>query len=406
MNTDLPKLKPHGLFRYLYDHYQLRSRDFERCLSPVRTPEILDAVGKIDENNLEAYLPENSWLIAITRPNLNHSVKELREDLSPLARGNYLAGFTELTYFGGPQDESRISFISEQLENDLPIEFTPDTACQIGCALLGLGLDETFADFLKFDIDWEQAVDRTSPTNTWRWKTIDRLSTRMIDIFLEASLILKRPDVTKFILDYGADPNIPVWQLERSSNALYSALSYGIKSGLANAVDALLKHGADPRGLEFNPLRSPLALAFQEQNVPLIKRLLAAGASLEDGRRYTEAPMVYEIGSPVEWVDTHLSELLGLLPLEAKPLFHSPHAQGGQFFTLLQCVWDDLEKLSFAEEIGMDLRLTAHEVARLIQTKRYATFCALVERLGESVKKEALARVQQKWPDFHCLDLQ
>jgi hypothetical protein len=262
MKTDLPKPKPHGLFRYLYDHYQVRRRDFERCLSPVRTPEILDAVGKIDENNLEAYLPENSWLIAITRPNLHHSVKELWEDLSPLARGNYLAGLTELTYFSGPQDAFRISFLSEQLENDLPIEFTSDTACQIGCALLGLGLDETFADFLKFDIDWEQAVDRTSPTNTRRWETIDRLSKRMIDIFLEASLILKRPDVTKFILDYGADPNIPVWQLERSSNALYSALSYGIKYDLAIAVDALLKHGADPPWIGIQPVAQSNGIGF------------------------------------------------------------------------------------------------------------------------------------------------
>ena len=190
MNTNLTKLKPHGLFRYLYDHYLVRCRDYERCMSSVRTVELLDAVKKIDESNLEAYLPENSWLIAITRPGLHSSVQHIWDSLTPLTRGNYLAGFAELSHFSGPQDEARVSFMLEQLGSDVSLKFTPDTACQIGCVLISLGLDKTFTNFLQTDFDWKQEIERDSPTNFRRWKSIDRLSKRVIDVFLEASLIL------------------------------------------------------------------------------------------------------------------------------------------------------------------------------------------------------------------------
>ncbi len=399
MTTHMPTSEPHGLYRYIYNHYLVRCPNFHFSMSSLLTDELLDTVDKIDKDNLESYLENSSWLIAITRTDMDEAVRNRLGSLSSLARGNYLAGYTEMTFLGGVQDAARVSFITEQLGDDTSIEFTADTACQVGCALLGSGLIETFERFLRSNIDWEQEVERDSPTNFWRWKAIDRLSKRVIDVFLEASLILKQPDAAKLILDRGANPNTPVWQLERSSNALYPALSYAIKHGPRITVDALLEQGADPGGLEYAPMRSPLAVAFEKGDLRLIERLLEAGASLEDGPRHTQAPMTYGIGSPVKWVNEHLSELLGLLPIEAKPLFHSPHAQGGHYYTLLECVWGSPEKLTFAEEIGMDLRLTIHEVARLIQHKQYKAFSNLVGRLGDSVKKEALARVRKEWQD-------
>lgn len=400
MTQSIPKSKPHGLFRYIYDHYLVRCPNFHIAMRSVLTDEALDATKKIDHTNVASHLPDNSWLIAITRPDLHSLVIEQWDNMSPLARGNYLAGFTELAFAGGGQDVARISFITGELDNSESLEFTADTVCQMGCALLGSGLVEIFKEFLRSGIDLEQEIERNSPTNFRRWQAIDRLSKRLIDVFLEASLILKLPDATKLILGHGANPNTPVWKLERSSNALYPALSYAIKYNLPSAAEALLEYGADPRGLEYTSMRSPLAVAFQREDLQLVKQLLAAGASLEDGSRYSEAPMFYGIGSPVEWVEEHLAELLGLLPIQSKPLFHSPNAQGGHYYTLMECVWDDPEKLAFAEEIGMDLRLTIHEAARLIRSKRYATFCNLVGRLGEATMDEALSRVQQEWPEF------
>jgi hypothetical protein len=346
MNTNIPTPKPHGLFRYLYNHYLVRYPDLHISVHSVSSDETLDAVEKIDADNLELYLEGYSWLIAVTRPNLDTIVSGMWGRMSPLARGNYLAGFIELTYLGRGQDGARVSYITEQLGNKASIAFTADTACQIGCALIGLGMIEAFQKSLQFDIDWEQEIERNSPTNFRRWKSIDRLSKRVIDVFLEASLILKRPDATRIALDHRADPNIPVWQLERSSNALYPALSYAITNELTEAVDALLEAGANPRGLEYTELRIPLAVAFLKNDFPLVRRLLAAGASLEDGSREKEVPMTYGIGSPVEWVKENLSDLLGLLPFEAKALFHYPHAQGGHYYTLLECVWGNPDRKS------------------------------------------------------------
>ena len=117
--------------------------------------------------------------------------------MSPPARGNYLAGFTELTMLDGGEDEERIAFIAEQLRNEGSLEFTADTACQMGCALLRLGLIEAFEEFMRFNLNWEQEVERDSPTNFRRWKAIDHLSKRVIDVFLEASLIVKQPQNIK-----------------------------------------------------------------------------------------------------------------------------------------------------------------------------------------------------------------
>jgi hypothetical protein len=132
----------------------------------------------------------------------------------------------------------------------------------------------------------------------------------------------------------------------------------------------------------------------------MIEKLLAAGASFDDGARYSEAAMICGMRSPIEWVEDNLAELLGLLPLEAKPIFHSPHAQGGNYFTLLECIWGDPELLNGVERLGMEMRMTVHEAAELIRRGKYEAFCNLVGRLGEEVKNEALARVQKEWPDF------
>jgi hypothetical protein len=397
MNPDISKPMPNGLFRYLYNHFLVRCPDF--CGSLISN-EIMDMAAKIEVDDLEAQLANNSWLIAIARPDLNDAVQALWRSMTPLARGDYLAGFTEATYQQGNPTKAQILFIREQLSQSDSIELTAEAACQIGCILLAMGMRDPFIHLLQAKVHWEEAIDRASVQDTRRWKTLHQLSKRAIDVLLEAALILKCPDAVELILEHGANPNILIWQLERSSNALYSALSYAIKNNLSSAVNALLKYGANPRGSDLVPARSPLVQAFELCDQELIKRLLAAGASLDDGPRTFEAPGTYGYGIPIEWVEQELSDLLSLLPIEAKPLFHSPNAQGGHYYTLLECLWGNAEQLAIAEEIGLDLHLTTYEVALLIQRKQYTSFCTLIGRLGESVKNEALARVQQKWPDF------
>ena len=400
MNTDTSKVLPYGLFRYLYNHYQVRYPDFHMFLLRELPDELLKAFEAIKAADLETHLTSESWLVAITRPDLAESVQSCWDSMTPRSRGDYLAGFTERTYFGCADIETRFSFIREQLRDTRSIDLSPEAACEMGCCLLAMKMENALTDLLQADVDWEAEIDRSSARDAKRWKSIGKLSRRVIDIFLEAALILKRGEAVKLFLNHGADPNIYVWQLERSSNGLYSALSYAIHHNFNQVIEVMLDHGADPRGSESVPARSPLAQAFEKTDFTVIKRLLSKGACLEEGPRYTEAPLFYAKGSPVEWVQAHLSELLALLPIEAKPLFHSPHAMGGYYYTHLECLWGDPEKLAFAEQIGMDLRLTEYEMARLIQRKQHITFCTLVGRLGESKKNEALTRVLQEWPEF------
>lgn len=400
MNTETTKVVPYGLFRYLYNSFQVRYPDYYMFVEPMLPRDAVAAVGELEAKDLEAHMATHSWLIGLERPDLFEAVQALWDQMSARSRGDYLAGFTERTYFGCPQMEARLSFICEQLSGGSSIELTPETGCEIGCCLLAMGKKTAFSDLLQADIDWSHEIDRASPRDAKRWNTIGELSRRVIDVFFEAALILKKSDAAKLMLKHGANPNIFVWRLERSCNVRYSALSYAIDHELDDMVDAIFENNVDPSGLESAASRSPLSLAFENSDFQLIRRLLQAGASLEDGPRYEEAPFFYARNCPIDWVREQLTELLGLLPIEAKPIFHRPNAQAGYYYTLLECVWGDPEKLAFAEEIGLDLRLTEYEIAKLIQKNQYTTFCTLVGRLGESVKDEALARVQRRWPDF------
>lgn len=56
--------------------------------------------------------------------------------------------------------------------------------------------------------------------------------------------------------------------------------------------------------------------------------------------------------------------------------------------------------LTALEGVGLDLRMTTHEAAQLIERGKYETFCYLAGRLGEDTKKEAIARVRKEWPEF------
>lgn len=390
---------PYGLFRYLYNHYEVRYPRVDR-LDYFISGEHQETVRGANPENLAAYLVEHSWLIGIARADLFESVLKLWSDMSPLSRGEYLAAYTERNYCLGPGGEDERLFIRKQLRDPDSIQFSPETACEIGCCLLAFDMEDAFEGLLKMDLPWKQEIFRSSTSDAKRWKTLQKISNRVIDIFLEAALVHRRSDHLELILDHGANPNILFWRLERSSNALYPALGYAISEEDLKSAEVLLDNGADARGSEKAPTRSPISQAFQLRNLPLITRLISAGASFQDGPRYDEAPMFYCMRSPVEWVSENLSELLGLLPLEAKPIFHTPNAQGGFYYTLLQCVWDDKDMLTDLEGLGLALRMTIYEAAQLIERGKFETFCYLAGKLGEDTKKEALARMRKEWPEF------
>lgn len=398
MNHDSQPRIRDGLFRYLYNHYLVRYPQMNPYALNVR--EGVEEFDRIDEQTLFSYLQVQAWAVGDIRPDLAVAVREHWNELSPLVRGEYLAGSSECLFREGGKTKKDLEFLVFQIKGASEVELSPESACQIGCSLLALGEDEAFANLLESGADFEQEVERASESDAKRWRTIRLLSPRVIDILLEATLVLNRPDSTRTALKHGANPNILVWQLERSYNALYSALSYAIHNQQQAATNALIKSRANVRGSESAPLRSPLAEAFQLGDGQLIEVLLKKGASFDDGARYREPPITYGRGWPVDWVHEHLSGLMDFLPLDAKPLFHSPHAQGGYHYTLLSTISRSADKLRVFADYGFELRLTAHEAAYLIDSNCHESFCFILDQTAPDSRDVVLERVGSKWRKF------
>ena len=58
-------------------------------------------------------------------------------------------------------------------------------------------------------------------------------------------------------LHTGADPNLPVWRLERSFNEKHCALSFAISQSYRHAAEMLLKAGASAEGTDFTSHNYP-----------------------------------------------------------------------------------------------------------------------------------------------------
>lgn len=398
MQNELKPSMREGLFSRLYNHFLVRYPHY--AVNASGPCEALQAVDKTERQKVSSLLQTQGWEVGFHRPDLASIVPVLWPEISPRMRGDYLSGSSEGVRLEEQSSGDMLEFILEKLEAGGEVEFSAVSACQLGCNLLAVGEETAFARLLEYDVDWQQEIERIPPADAKRWKATHLLSKRVINVFLEATLILKRPDSTQLVLEQGANPNILVWQLERSSNALYTALSYAIHHEQARATDALLRFNADAKGSSQVSMRCPLSEAFMKRDRSLIAKLLDAGASLDDGATFSEAPFPYGMSCPVEWVQENLSDLIEFIPLESKPLFHSPHAQGGWYYSLLEIAASDLDLLQFVADRGLDLQLTAYEAAALINTKRYEALCFILDRVAPEQKETVLACVQAEWPEF------
>lgn len=396
------ELKPsirEGLYSHLYDHFLVRSP--HHAISVLCRSEALRTIDATEGERVSSLLQTQGWEVGFHRPDMAPIVVKHWPEISPRMRGDYLSGSSESVRLKDHSSGDMLQFILEKLEGGGEVEFSAVSACQLGCNLLAFGQETAFARLLEYDVDWQQAIERIQPADAKRWKTPHLLSKRVIDVFLEATLILKRPDSTQLVLERGANPNILVWQLERSSNARYTALSYAIHHEQERASAALLRFNADAKGSNQVAMRCPLSEAFLRGDRRLIEKLLDAGASLNDGATFSKVPFPYGLSCPVEWVQENLADLIDFIPLEAKPLFHSPDAQGGWYYSLLEIAAGDLQLLRFVADQGLNLQLTAYEAASLINLNRHEALSFILDRIAPEQKETVLARVHSERPEFY-----
>lgn len=422
---------PLGWFRFLHDRYLGRfgHEHGEIFMSVYRQG--WEKVSNKPENFPDVYdllwldvLNRHAWTVGIL--GLIKPLKIHWKGMTKLARGSFLAGFSE---------QYPSSKIWKILISKLPhIEFTPETLCQLACNAIKYNRKDALTVLLNTITDLSSPIHRGDgfiyPESRWP-EIMDQLSHRLIDLVLEAALIRNNYDAIKLALEHGADPDIPIWCLERSYNEKHCALSFAISKDNREIAELLLQHGANPAGNSFSGRNSPFFQAHQRgakgpflqastQNWYKFADELYTKASLEQKPPKTPTPesavksegTEWEIFLPVpgrffgyfqeelDWAHRVIGSIIPLVPVDEKESFYHGNVQGGYRRTTLDLVMGKLTKLKEFEVLGMDTRLSAEELCTAVKGNAYDCLVYLLECHGPAKRDQVLSEIARRKPDF------
>ena len=411
--------EPRGWFRWLHNHYLGRygitEPRFEEALASQRWQELQKNWSDFSEKDRAALIPligRDAWTVGYL------GFKEIAEScwahLTAHERGALFAGITE-SRTGGESFE----WIRSRLPDG--VAFLPESACQIACNAIRYEWPEVLLLILNSGADLSVTIgrgdDQIYPKTHWP-DMLPKLSHRVIDMILEAALIRNASDAIRLALERGADPNIPVWRLERSFNEKHCALSFAISEDRKETAELLLKAGASARGTDFSPSDYPLFLTIRRGWDDLADILIKRGASLRkpDETRPTSQSLegsesqVFLPGTrgqfyghfdkELNWARQAVGSLIPLVAITEKPAFYLGNGQGGYHTTILDLVIGDLQRLKRYEAMGLDIRLTPEELCTAIDADAFHGLLYLLEKHGVEVRDRVLFRIRHRNPDF------
>lgn len=372
-------LEPVGKFRWLHDRRSMRCpRNPEFIASELPQDWSPQAVILLGRHELDALAPSNAWSIGI------FGNTDLLEDywsrLTPLQRGQAIAGISE--------HRDKGEWIDAHIST---CRFDATSATQTACNALLDGSDATVREVIFRCDDLEGQVTRFCMSTARYYERfkpiIDQLAKRAIDFMLEAALLVKNGEAVRLLLQHDADPNIPIWCLEKSFNERHCALSHAIDFEADDIVFQLLDAGANPQGIAFCTLNRPLYEAVAKGNRKVAVALLERGASFASSdpglERATTIASVrkanprliqphsdYFFGffpDEVNRVQKSAGKLIELIPIWEKQCFYEGSGQGGEWQTFLHALKDDVDSIKFFEPYGLDTRLAAEELLELVK---------------------------------------
>jgi len=398
---------PRGWFRWLHHTFLLRY--------PARVDlglvEEWQAVGErtdLDPNqidglvliNVEAHAWEIGWL------GLRTLAEQCWDRISPSAKGMMLAGF------------SNRSDLSDWILTRLPeVGLTAEGVLEIACnAVRNSDLPLFQAAMEKDPKTLRQEVERLEPfekgpSQKSRWsEEVARLSNRVVDMALEACVLRGCAQGARLALRLGAKADLPIWVLERSYNEHHSALSYSIKEGNADVVEALLDAGARTAGDEDS---KPLYLAITSGNDDLAERLIDGGMDFGPGDK-PDWLIASRPGDNIEWERAmffncsresieqaqRLGAGLPLVHATEVAWFYRGNGQGGCHRTLLShfLYHDDLERLQRYVSKGLPLKLTLPDLATMLSWGAYDCLCWMMREWNTS--PVVMWRIRRELPEF------
>lgn len=433
--------RPQGIVDWMHYGFALRYggiRDFvEGEEEWGQLEEAADAIGKEMLMKVLTLLEARAWtagtLLMRRLPGL------LWPELSTLARGRYLAGLARHIrraanpnsidiligdQLSGASAPTVFDVVAEILRELPAAELNAESAAEIGAnAFYSNRFDVLDSVLTHQDFHGDGHVPRLNgyPDQMRFERQLSQHSTRLLDVLLEAAVRCHQPSAMRILLERGASPDIPCWNLERSYSDWFSALSFAIHAlrevedtaHVQEMIELLIKHGANAQGLACEGLNNPLMHAMRSQRWSLVDRLLEHGACFNGGRDYKPEdfkkkgqlipgghPLITYRQKDLDWVKQTISPLVPLAEFWQVPLFYKGNAQGGWTMTFLDCVLAD-ERLPFLkkyEALGLPTTLTPTLISDIVDGGHYEALLHLL-RNNPNLPR-VMFRIRRYKPDF------
>jgi hypothetical protein len=412
-------VEPRGWFRWLHNHflgrYPFHDRRLADELSRLGWPELeqnLESLSATDTERVVRLVGLHAWTVGWL--GMVKTVETCWPQLSPGQCGAIFAGLLETTW-----TPETAAWIKRCLDD---IAFAPESACQLACNSIRHGDMDILERVLSCEMDWQASIRRGDPgaypDTDWP-EMLDHLSHRLIDMIFQAAIFAGNLTAIKLALAKGANPDLFIWQLERSYNEKHSPLTYSISQSRIEVAKELLQAGASLKGNRHILPNLALHPAISNHETQLVDELLKHGASFhelpqtpqeepkEEGSEseiinFSRKPFFGHFTKEVEWASRAVGAVIPLVDISSKVAFHDANAQSGQWSTYLnKLLYDDrFDELLKYEAAGMDTRLAAEELCTAVDWDSVKCLMYLLEKFGEAQRARALFRIRRHKPDF------
>lgn len=430
--AEVPPEIPRGWFRWLHNSFLSRygaavylklSMEWESVAHVVEH----DA-SRLDDELLKQ-IEVHSWEIG--RCGLHRLSDACWQRLSPDARGRILAGISDVINILdlGPLDFNAVAktdpdvrqraanadnWIMERLSD---VSLTAESVLELACNAIRRQSEKLLSEVIRLGAGhWNDTILRMEPFEEgWSHEGrhadgVKRLSHRLIDMVLEASVLRGYLPGARMALAAGANVNLRIWALERNSAENHTALSFAIAEHGTELINLLLEAGASPLSEGTNKC---LYLAVTKGNDALVDQLLAAGATFDQGDKpdwltksipgddiERKRCMSFNCHSENIEQAQRLGCDLPLVHASEAAWFFRGDGQGGRYRTILShfLYQDDVARLQCYVAKGLPLHMTLPDLSTALGWGAYDCLTWMMQRWGTPLS--FMLRVRREIPDF------